>query len=371
MRAFRSAIGSLPWLVLTVSRFANADCECGYSVNKTSDAHFGLFTELQENDFLHHKGDNVTKFGWRPQEFNVSKGDSTNPYGKDFELHNLELNPLKDAQSWSGESENGGDAGLKLWVRGDHSHGYVSSAELASVRSDVLYGSVRVGMKLGQTGTCGAFFYFFNNSQEIDMEFLSREFNNSQGAVNLVLQSPETAITHDAVNSSTYHVQHLDFRPDRGFHEYRFDWTPNRVAFFIDGEFVYDMTENIPSVGGHLQMNHWSNGNPLWSGGPPNEDTPMTISYVKAYFNSSETAPHETYKERCPTLDPAKVCQIPDQSKAPNGNDAKTYFFSQDGPGKTPGQETFTLTSKASNSLAPSLPLSISVIVALFGWALL
>lgn len=112
-----------------------------------------------ENDFLHSKGDNVTKFGWRPQEFNVSSGDKTNPYGKDFEVQNLELNPLKDPQSWSGESEKGGDAGLKLWVRGDHSHGYVSSAELASVRADVLYGSVRVGMKLGESGTCGAFFF--------------------------------------------------------------------------------------------------------------------------------------------------------------------------------------------------------------------
>lgn len=203
------------------------------------------------------------------------------------------------------------------------------------------------------------------------MEFLSREFNNSQGAVNLVLQSPETAQTHDAVNSSTYHVQYLPFRPDQEFHEYRFDWTPDRVAFFVDGQFVYEMNENVPSVGGHLQMNHWSNGNLKWSGGPPEDDTPMTVSYVKSYFNSSETAPHDNYKKRCPTLDPAKVCQIPDQSKAPNGADAKTFFFSQDGPGKTPGQETFPLTSKASGSFVPSQALSISIFVTFLSWAFL
>lgn len=370
MWGFRNAIGTIPWLVVAISRLANAECECGYSVNKTSDAQFGLFTELQENDFLHSKGDNVTKFGWRPQEFNVSKGDATNPYGKDFEIQNLELNPLKDTKSWSGESENGGDAGLRLWVRGDHSHGYVSSAELASVRNDVLYGSIRVGMKLGQSGTCGAFFFFFNDSQEIDMEFLSREFNNSQGAVNLVLQSLESAHNRDAANSATYQVQHLDFRPDQAFHEYRFDWTPDRVAFFVDGKFIYQMTENVPAVGGHLQMNHWSNGNPLWSGGPPNEDTAMTISYVKAYFNSSETAPHEEYQKRCPNLDPAKVCQIPDQSKAPDGNDAQTFFFSQDGPGKTPGQETFPLTNKASHHVTPSSPLTIAIFAAFLSWSL-
>jgi hypothetical protein len=81
------------------------------------------------------------------------------PYGKAFEVENVELNPLKDAQSWSGESEKGGDAGLKLWVRSDHGHGNIPSAELASMRNDTRYGSYRVGMKLGTGGTCGAFYW--------------------------------------------------------------------------------------------------------------------------------------------------------------------------------------------------------------------
>lgn len=113
-----------------------------------------------ENDFLHSAGDNVTEFGWRPQEYNVSAEDARGPYGKEFFVSNVELNPLKDAQAWSGDSEKGGDAGLQLWVRGDHSHGYVSGAEMTTVRDDALYGSFRVGMKLSaQNGTCGAFFW--------------------------------------------------------------------------------------------------------------------------------------------------------------------------------------------------------------------
>lgn len=113
-----------------------------------------------ENDFLHTDGTNLTEHGWQPQEYNVSSKDARGPYGKDFDVANVEMNPLKDAAAWSGDSKNGGDAGLRLWVRGDHSQGLVGSAEVASVRNDSLYGSFRVGMKLSaQNGTCGAFFW--------------------------------------------------------------------------------------------------------------------------------------------------------------------------------------------------------------------
>jgi hypothetical protein len=113
-----------------------------------------------ESDFLHTKTDNMTAVGWRPQEYNMSAKAARGPFGKQFVVENVETNPLKDSDSWSGESDHGGDAGLQLWVRGDHAHGFVSGSEMASVRDDALYGSYRVGMKLsGSNGTCGAFFY--------------------------------------------------------------------------------------------------------------------------------------------------------------------------------------------------------------------
>src|SRR5262245_65874065 len=149
------------------------------------------------------------------------------------------------------------------------------------------------------------------------MEFLSKQFNESQGVVNLVLQSPESVRNgYDASNTSGYKIQHLDFRPDQKFHEYRFDWSPNRVAFYVDGQFMYEMTQNLPTSGGRMFMNHWSNGDPLWSAGPPNSDTAMTVSYVKAYFNTTDTTRTDSYKKQCPTFDTSKVCQIPEQTKA-------------------------------------------------------
>jgi len=205
------------------------------------------------------------------------------------------------------------------------------------------------------------------------MEFLSRQFNQSQGAVNLVLQTPESVVHgYDASGTSDFKVQPLPFRPDTMFHEYRFDWTPERVAFYVDGSFLYEMTRNIPTEGGSIFLNHWSNGDPAWSAGPPDQDTVMTISYIKAYFNSTDTTRSQhDYQKRCPTYDPTKVCAIPAQMTAPDpskGTDAaKTYFFTQD-KDMTPGQ---TVYGNAAPFLgAPWLSRAVPFLVAMLGWAL-
>ncbi|KAJ4334570.1 hypothetical protein N0V95_009134 [Ascochyta clinopodiicola] len=373
---FHSAMGAMPWLLLAVSRFANAACECGYSLNQTTDSEYAVFTELLENDFLHMDTKNITEYGWRPQVYNVSvpADNQRIAFGKEFSMGNIIPNPLKDSKKWAGDSDHGGDAGLELWVRGNHANGFVNGSEIVSVRDDILLGSFRVGMKLSNSsGTCGAFFFYYNNSQEIDMEFLSHEFNSSGGAVNLVLQSPESvAHGNDAAGTPTYKVAPLPFQPDNMFHEYRFDWTADRVAFYVDGAFLWEMTEQIPGEGGGIFFNHWSNGDPNWSAGPPDADTVMTLSYMKGYFNSTDTTRSQNdYKKRCPVYDPAKVCAIPAQTSPPDasqGTDAaKTYFFSKE-DNMTPGQITYH--SGATFFSAPAISILAPLLVTLLSWTL-
>lgn len=341
----------MPWLIIvTLARLASAYCECGYSVNKTSATSFQVFTDILETDFLHSS--NLTGAGWLPQQYNVTQKAARGPYGKQFMVSNVLANPLKDKYSWAGDSLDGGDAGLQLWVRGNPVEGLVGSAEIAAQRQDLLYGSFRIGMKMsGVQGTCGAFFWFRNDSQEIDMEFLSKQFNFSSGAVNLVLQTPMSlASGYDASGTADFKVEALPFRPDQEFHEYRFDWSPEKVSFYADGQWLYDMTIYSPNSPGHLVLNHWSNGDPAWSAGPPTNDAVMTISYVKAYFNTTDPARQTAYAQRCPKSDANSVCQIPDQEtppdpSGPNGNQtARTYFFSLD-TGHAPNQTLYNATN--------------------------
>jgi beta-glucanase (GH16 family) len=205
------------------------------------------------------------------------------------------------------------------------------------------------------------------------MEFLSHEFNSTGGAVNLVLQSPESvAHGNDAAGTATYKVAPLPFQPDGMFHEYRFDWTADRVEFYVDGKFLWQMTEQVPTEGGGLFFNHWSNGDPKWSAGPPDADTVMTLSYVKGYFNSTDTdRSQNAYKKRCPKFDPAKVCPIPAQNSPPDasqGKDgAKTYFFSQE-DNMTPGQILFS--NGATIFGAPAISILAPLLVTFISWTL-
>ncbi|KAK7718831.1 hypothetical protein SLS57_005941 [Botryosphaeria dothidea] len=296
---------------------------------------------------------------------------------------NVLANPLKNSEDWAGESKNGGDAGLQLVVRSELVDNLVSFGEVAyRSRPDLLYGSFRVAMKMtGVPGTCGAFFWFRNNSMEIDMEFLSRQLNStsSSSPLNLVIHTPESAANgFDAASTPDFDVQQVPFHADEGFHEYRFDWLPDRVSFYTDGKWISDLNYTVPNEPGVLVINHWSNGNPNWSAGPPTEDAVLTISYAKAYFNSSDTQRQSDYTKRCNTANATayatSVCQIPDQTTAPDtagpdGNTtANTFFFSND-PHNTQNQTVFSNWPSSAYAIAPaqilkSVPLPVGVAVA-------
>ena len=120
----------------------------------------------------------------------------------------------------------------------------------------------------------------------------------------------------------------VGFRPADGYHEYRFDWTPERVTFYADGKFLWESTRGVPFHAGGLTLSHWSNGDPGWSAGPPAKDAEMKFSYIKAYFNSSSDTSNKDYKQRC--KDPSKpdaICKVPDQTSPPDPNKS-TWFLS-------------------------------------------
>lgn len=182
---------------------------------------------------------------------------------------------------------------------------------------------------------------YFNDTQEIDMEFLSREFDPVKKIypANLVIQSEASRKAgYDASKTGTFKVVNLTFDPTAGFHEYRFDYLPNRVLFYADSQLLAEMNgTSVPSGPGHIILQHWSNGNPLWSGGPPEEDAVLTVSYVKAYFNSSDSNVQSSWAESCrkarsDSSDDSssdRVCTVADVTAA-NASTGGTFFNTSD-----------------------------------------
>ena len=196
---------------------------------------------------------------------------------------------------------------------------------------------------------------YFNDSQEIDMEFLSSQYNSKSGPVNLVLQSPESARNgFNAVNTGTFLVHQLPFPPDDGFHEYRFDWLRDSVSFYADGVLLTTMTQAVPNSSGHLTLSHWSNGDPGWSGGPPAQDAIMTVAYIKAYFNSSSVTREQDWSAQCKdSTVAAATCRVLDSTGGSDGNaSSHTFFHKQNNtfanPNATSGDQPRPSTDKKS-----------------------
>ncbi|KAK2042279.1 concanavalin A-like lectin/glucanase [Colletotrichum somersetense] len=317
MRKFsRACLLALPLL----PDVARAACECGYSANITGTVE--VFTDLIETDFtkvIDIKNDT----DWVRQEFNRTNTNARGPLGEKFQPTNIAA--VHEGSSSNGFSSTKADAGLQLLVESSTVDGLVPGAEIDSARSDLQYGSFRAMMKVPDVaGTCAAFFWYHNDTQEIDMEFLTREFNPSNNSfpVNIVLQSRAALEKgYDASSTGNFLTINLGFNPTTEFHEYRIDYLRDKVIFYADGKVLGAMNGSaVPTQGGHLILQHWSNGNPLWSGGPPKTDAIMTVASVKAYFNSSLETRKADHESRCiDPVAPGAVCAIPDNP---------SFFFS-------------------------------------------
>ncbi|KAL2202098.1 concanavalin A-like lectin/glucanase [Sarocladium strictum] len=296
------------WILLFLSLATRAvsRCECGYSVRSSEHESPLLFTDAIESDFTKTRKLGPD-YGWIPQQFNVTAKDGRGRFGKTFLPENVVVNPDGDGTT----TED--DGGLELVVGREMSQDAISGAEIDSKRLDLHWGSFRAGMKVTDVnGTCAAFFWYFNDTQEIDMEFLSREFNRDKDyyPINLVVQTEQSKQAgYDASKTGHFKRVNLGFDPAEDYHEYRFDYNREKVRFFADGKVLAEMGgEGMPSSGGHLIFQHWSNGNPLWSGGPPEQDAVLKVRYVRAYFNSSDTNLNDKAMDGCEKNE--RVCEV-------------------------------------------------------------
>ncbi|KAM0419604.1 hypothetical protein ACHAPD_003167 [Fusarium lateritium] len=284
-------------VLAAVVRLVTSTCDCGYSIQDPEGEGVIVFMDRLETDFGQLQTISQSH-DWVAQKFTVSAEDGRGNYSKAFEPTNVAI------QVTHPQDHPDLGHGVELRVSSTISNDTIPGSEIDTKRLDLHWGSFRAGMKLTDVkGTCAAFFWYFNNTQEIDIEFLSREFDYERGIypANLVVQSKASMEAgYDASKTGNFKRVNLDFDPTENFHEYRFDYVPSHVLFYADNKLLAQMEGgDMPSSGGHLILQHWSNGNPLWSGGPPTKDAIVTVSYVKAYFNSSDHERQSCLQRQC------------------------------------------------------------------------
>lgn len=113
------------------------------------------------------------------------------------------------------------------------------------------YGLYEVSMKpIKNDGVVSSFFTYTGPSDnnpwdEIDIEFLGKDTTKIQF----------NYFTNGVGNHE--YVHDLGFDASEEFHTYGFEWLPDSITWYVDGEEVHKATESIPSTKSKLMMNTW------------------------------------------------------------------------------------------------------------------
>ena len=113
------------------------------------------------------------------------------------------------------------------------------------------YGLFEVRMKpIKNDGVVSSFFTYTGPSDnnpwdEIDIEFLGRDTSKMQ----------LNYFTNGVGNHEYLHD--LGFDASEEFHTYGFEWLPDSITWFVDGQAIHTATDDIPSTPSKLMMNVW------------------------------------------------------------------------------------------------------------------
>ncbi|KAI9287740.1 concanavalin A-like lectin/glucanase domain-containing protein [Umbelopsis sp. AD052] len=172
---------------------------------------------------------------------------------------------------------------LRLAVTNDN--GDVKCGSISTSSESFLYGSFRANMKITAVpGTVSAFYLYKNDTSEIDMETLSVIQDPWQVYLSV---KPQIYNANGSAAYETLRRYSESMNPTDDFHEYRFDWFPSAINYYLDGQLVETITTNVPSAPGRVSFNHWTDGNINYSKGPPTESAFLEISNVTVFYNSS------------------------------------------------------------------------------------
>ncbi|ABG60050.1 family 16 glycosylhydrolase [Cytophaga hutchinsonii] len=166
-------------------------------------------------------------------------------------------------------------------------------AEIRTIET-FLYGKFEVRMKPAEaSGIIYSFFTFYDEADfatswnEIDIEVLGRYSNEVQF----------NAITGNHLMSEKRYV--LPFNPHENFHDYAFTWTPQYIAWSVDGAEVYRLTGNAAVKMNHpqkLMMNIWPSSAVGWAGKIDVTKFPLEAGYDYVKYYTYQPASKDTFK---------------------------------------------------------------------------
>ena len=182
---------------------------------------------------------------------------------------------------------------LSLYAR--QTGGQVTAAELDSADDDYYYASVRIGARVtGASGACAGLFFYHSDTQETDIEILTREQGAHTDAQTQLQSAPTTSQLH--FTNQPHWTATVDLSPNtattttqgtwQDINSYRIDWVPGMTYWWQNGIMSHTANKNMIENPSSWIMNIWSNGDPSWSGAmAANTEARLDILWIELVYN--------------------------------------------------------------------------------------
>ncbi len=174
---------------------------------------------------------------------------------------------------WYAQNATFDNGALNLTINQDWSGQYNYSGAEYRTSSHYSYGYYETSMQaIKNDGVVSSFFTYTGPSEnnpwdEIDIEILGKDTTKVQ-----------FNYYTNGVGEHEYFYD-LGFDASEGFHTYGFDWQPDHITWYVDGEAVYTAYDNIPTTPGRIMMNVWpGTGVDEWLA-PYDGTIPLTARY--------------------------------------------------------------------------------------------
>ncbi|KZL82021.1 glycoside hydrolase family 16 protein [Colletotrichum incanum] len=174
---------------------------------------------------------------------------------------------------------------LNLKVDGGQKAKPYRSGEVVTTATNIKYASVRtVAIFSEPPGVCNGMFFYKDDNQETDIEWLSDPASQSNAGKRQLWFANQAS---NVRSQKSVKGVPPPANPTVTEHEYRIDWVPGAVRFFVDGAQIWESKQNVPNVPGPWVFNNWADGDKGWSGGPPAKDAIFRIKEIDMYYNTA------------------------------------------------------------------------------------
>ena len=152
---------------------------------------------------------------------------------------------------------------------------------------------------IGSPGACAGIFTYLagddkSQVQEADIEILT---NGPRHVVQYTNQ-PSDSVSGHPVDRATRNATNPGHRDWTQWNIYRYDWTPETSAWYVNGEGVANISFQVPRDPTQIILNMWSDGG-LWTGNMSTFDQAyLQLQWMQMIYNSSGPATHGVKAKR-------------------------------------------------------------------------